>query len=315
MGVERLRGGCIDQRHGALDEAELLEDRVLRMSEHVDDGIPDADDIEARAVGCCRSHSRLPRDLRMLADLQAARSIVRQKPPASPGFYAPSTRRHLPSLPPMPTDIARAAAQLTDPRIRGVLAKSLAGTLIIFVLLWVGIGYLLAHLVLSQAWLHWIIEILGGLATLVLSWLLFPDSVAEAVEARHYPGLPAARPQPLAELLREGLRFAGVSILLNLVALPVYLLIPAVNLFVFYGLNGYLLSREYFELVAVRRLAPSEARRLRRTYPGQILLMGVLIAFLLTVPVVNLIAPVFATALMVHVYHRLAGTPRGRRAP
>ncbi|HLI10134.1 MAG TPA: EI24 domain-containing protein [Alphaproteobacteria bacterium] len=226
----------------------------------------------------------------------------------------------------MPTDIARAAAQLTDPRIRGVLAKSLAGTLIIFVLLWVGIGYLLAHLVLSQAWLHWIIEILGGLATLVLSWLLFPgiagivvgfflDSVAEAVEARHYPGLPAARPQPLAELLREGLRFAGVSILLNLVALPVYLLIPAVNLFVFYGLNGYLLSREYFELVAVRRLAPSEARRLRRTYPGQILLMGVLIAFLLTVPVVNLIAPVFATALMVHVYHRLAGTPRGRRAP
>src|SRR5579875_2457320 len=102
MGVERLRGGCIDQRHGALDEAELLEDRVLRMSEHVDDGIPDADDIEARAVGCCRSHSRLPRDLRMLADLQAARSIVRQKPPASPGFYAPSTRRHLPSLPPCP---------------------------------------------------------------------------------------------------------------------------------------------------------------------------------------------------------------------
>jgi uncharacterized protein involved in cysteine biosynthesis len=178
----------------------------------------------------------------------------------------------------------------------------------------------------QQHWLHWIIEILGGLATLALSWLLFPgiagivvsfylDTVAEAVEARHYPGLTPGRRQPLGELILEGLRFAGISVLLNLVALPVYLFIPAINLFVFYGLNGYLLSREYFELVAFRRLSPPEARRLRRAYPGQMLLVGVLIAFLLTVPVVNLIAPVFATALMVHVFHSLTGTSRAGRAP
>jgi CysZ protein len=213
--------------------------------------------------------------------------------------------------------ITRSLNQLFDPRIRGVLVKSLLGTLVLFALLWGAVWYLLTQLVLPHAWLHWVVDVLGGLAVLALSWVLFPgiaglvvslflDTVADAVEARHYPGLGPARRQSFGELVLEGLRFAGVSILLNLLALPVYLFVPAINLLVFLGLNGYLLSREYFELVAFRRLAPPEARRLRLAHPAQMLLMGALIAFLLTIPVANLIAPVFATALMVHAYHGVA---------
>jgi len=55
-------------------------------------------------------------------------------------------------------------------------------------------------------------------------------------------------------------------------ALAVYALAPG-NFFVFLGLNGYRFDREYFEVVALRRLdrtATPAARRfadLRRTYP------------------------------------------------
>jgi CysZ protein len=228
----------------------------------------------------------------------------------------------------MLTSIARSAAQLTDPRIRRVLLKSIALTIVVLAPILVGLWFALDRIHVSQHWLHWIIDVLGVLVVLVLAWVLFSvvaslvislflDEVADAVEARHYPGLAPARRQPLGELIREGLRFAGVSILLNVLALPIYallLFIPPTNLVVFYGLNGYLLSREYFELAAFRRGTPPEARRLRQAHSGSMLLVGVLIAFLLTVPVVNLVAPVFATALMVHIHHELAAAPGAQRS-
>ncbi len=80
---------------------------------------------------------------------------------------------------------------------------------------------------------------------------------------------------------------------------------PPLNLFVFYGLNGYLLGREYFELVAARRFDMAGVRRLRRAYRGRLLLAGAVIAFLLTVPIVNLVTPVVATGFMLHVFERL----------
>ena len=97
---------------------------------------------------------------------------------------------------------------------------------------------------------------------------------------------------------------------LNIVLLP-FLLIPPVFPFVFYGVNGYLLGREYFELVALRRLGAREARALRLARRGPLILAGALVAVLLTIPVVNLVAPVVATAAMVHLFEawRRAPTP------
>ena len=40
------------------------------------------------------------------------------------------------------------------------------------------------------------------------------------------------------------LRLTVLTLLLNLLALPVYLLLPGINLFFFLALNGYLLRRE-----------------------------------------------------------------------
>ena len=103
------------------------------------------------------------------------------------------------------------------------------------------------------------------------------------------------------------MRFALVVVVINLVALPVYLvllLFPPFNLFVFYAVNGYLLSREYFELVALRRTDMTTARALAKSNRVRLFASGVVIAFLLTVPFVNLLAPIVGTAMMVHLFEQ-----------
>jgi uncharacterized protein involved in cysteine biosynthesis len=109
-------------------------------------------------------------------------------------------------------------------------------------------------------------------------------------------------------MLRSGLAFAAMTVAINLLALPFYLLLiflPPFNLILFYGVNGYLFGREYFEIVALRRQNPADAKRLRRRYRGRLFLAGILIAVMMTIPIVNLFAPIVATGFMVHVFEDL----------
>lgn len=68
------------------------------------------------------------------------------------------------------------------------------------------------------------------------------------------------------------------------------------------GLNRYLLSREYLELVALRRLDRYAARSMWREFRGRFLVASLFVVALLGVPFVNLIVPVVAVAFMVHVF-------------
>lgn len=206
----------------------------------------------------------------------------------------------------------RGLGQLNDPRIRQVVWLAIAAACIVFALLWGAIGTLLgATSVFSIGWLEWVVDLLGGLATLVLTWFLFPavigiviglylEDIATAVEAQHYPDLPSPPEQSVIPVLMVALRYLCVLVALNLVLL-VFLLLGPLFPFVFYAVNGYLLGREYFELVAMRRLDPDAARDLRLAHRGGLFLAGMVMAFLLTLPLVNLIAPVLITAAMVHL--------------
>ncbi|MCW8835893.1 MAG: EI24 domain-containing protein [Rhodospirillales bacterium] len=208
---------------------------------------------------------------------------------------------------------SKAVRQLDDPSVRRVVWTSVGASLLVFVALWAGLVVALEYTALFDiGWLETAIDALGWLAGLILTWLLFPavvsmimplflESVAEAVEARHYPDLGAPRPQPLSEALLTGVTFAAAALVLNVLVLPLYL-VPGLNLFVFYMLNGYLLSREYFELVALRRVDARTVKAMRKSLKIRLLAVGALIAFLLTLPVVNLIAPVVATAAMLHLF-------------
>ena len=94
-------------------------------------------------------------------------------------------------------------------------------------------------------------------------------------------------------------------VVVNLAAL---LILPFAGPFIpliFWAVNGWLLGQEYFTLVAARRMPKAEAKRLRRLHRGTIWLAGALMAAPLTVPVVNLLIPVFGAATFTHLFHAL----------
>jgi uncharacterized protein involved in cysteine biosynthesis len=187
-----------------------------------------------------------------------------------------------------------------------------------FILLWLVIAFLLAHSI-RMAWrpLDWLVQLFAAGGVLGLCWLLFPavltlvmgfflPRIAAEVEALDYPGNSPQRASPVIESLAITLRLMVVTIVLNLLALPLYVFVPGVNFFVFLGLNGYLLGRQYFEVVALRRLDLAATRAVRHRFGGRVFVGGVVIAGLFAVPFVNLLAPVIATAFMVHLCARLA---------
>ncbi|MEZ5754088.1 MAG: EI24 domain-containing protein [Paracoccaceae bacterium] len=134
---------------------------------------------------------------------------------------------------------------------------------------------------------------------------LFLETVADAVEDRHYPGLAPSRAQGIGDGLIGAVNFFGVALAANLVALLLWPfagpLVPAL----FWGLNGYLLGREYFTLVAQRRMTRVEVRDLWRANKARIWGAGVLMAAPLSIPLVNLVIPVLGVATFTHLFHHL----------
>ena len=195
------------------------------------------------------------------------------------------------------------------------------GVLIVLAFL---VWFLLSQLeLLPWQWAQWVLDILAGFGLLFLVWLLFPaalsatislflDSIAGQVERVYYPGLPPPRRQAIHESLWNGLRLALIAIGLNILALPIYF-IPVLNFFVFYILNGYLLGREYFEAVALRRLSAGEVGELWRREKGRLIVAGVVITLMLTIPFLNLVAPVVATAFMLHLFESMRVVGRSAR--
>jgi uncharacterized protein involved in cysteine biosynthesis len=213
--------------------------------------------------------------------------------------------------------ISLTLGQLGDPRLRSVLLMAIGASLALIIALAAGVGYILSALAQTgTGWLDDLLVWLGAIGTFIFALIFFPgsvqlvsgvfaDRVADTVMARHYPAAPPPRHIPLGEVLGDGLRFAALSIGLNILALPLYFVLPGLNLIVFYGLNGYLLGREYAEMVGQRTLDRMALREFPRANRTSLFLGGVLIAALSTIPVVNLTTPVVATAFAVHEHERL----------
>jgi uncharacterized protein involved in cysteine biosynthesis len=208
--------------------------------------------------------------------------------------------------------ISKAIAQLGDPAIQRVIGLSILLTVIVFAvvatLAWWLIGWLSG---LHGRWGE-AAQVGGLLATAVIAWFTFPalaaaisaifsERVIEAVEARYYPGRPAPFQVSVWESILDGLKLALLSLVANLLALP-FLIFPPLYFAIAYGINGYLLGREYYEMPAFRRLQRAPAKRVYAAHRGRFTLGGVLIAILSTIPIVNLIAPILATAFMVHLF-------------
>jgi CysZ protein len=228
------------------------------------------------------------------------------------------------------SDAARAAAgQLFSPEFRSVFIKTLGLTLLALVALWFGLTSLIEWLALPwlqtllpgmPSWAGWLggiiaaIALAFGMALLIAPVTaivagLFLDDIAEVVERTDYPGDPAGRAMPALRSLVLSARFLGVVILGNIVAL-LLLLLPGVNLAAFFIVNGYLLGREFFEFAAMRFRPEAEAKALRRKHAGMVFLAGLVIAAFLAVPLLNLVTPLFAAAMMVHLHKAVSARER-----
>jgi uncharacterized protein involved in cysteine biosynthesis len=226
-----------------------------------------------------------------------------------------------------------AIRQLSDPKLRGVIWQSLLLCLVLQLLI-AAAGWWALHSFATFSWhrLNELILWLGGGAVIVLAVLLFPASfgivvsifterIADIVEQEHYPHLGRAHGIPIWTGIWTGLVFLVAVIALNLLMLPLYLLalfVAGLGAVLFYGLNGWLTGRVYYETVALRRLSPAEVKAWRRANVGILWLTGMAIVFLGTIPVLNLIVPVVGTAAMVHVAQTLtppASAPRPFNPP
>ncbi|HEU4475517.1 MAG TPA: sulfate transporter family protein [Methyloceanibacter sp.] len=210
----------------------------------------------------------------------------------------------------------QAFQELFTPPFRAVLWKCVGFTIALLALLIAAIVWSFGYFAAWPDWIETAIQWLGGLALVVGSIFLIPpvtsliaglylDDIAAVVEREHFPSDPPGRELPALQSIGLAAKFFIVVLLVNIAAL-LLLLVPVVNLVAFYIGNGYLLGREYFELAAMRHLAPAEARRLRKANRLTVFLSGLIIAGLASVPILNLVTPLFATAFMVRIYKGLA---------
>ena len=218
----------------------------------------------------------------------------------------------------------QAFEELFTPAFRSVLLKCVGLTIGLLIVLIIGIEWTFSHFVQWPSWVEKTMEWLGGLALVVGSIFLIPavssliaglyvDDIAAEVERTAYPQDPPGQELATLPAIGLALKFFVVVLAVNILALFL-LLVPGINLIAFYLGNGYLLGREYFELAAMRHLPLAEARQLRKANRITVLLCGLIIAGIASIPILNLITPLFATAFMVRIYKSLSRAS-GLRVP
>ena len=230
-------------------------------------------------------------------------------------------------------DSARAAiGHLFSPAFRSVFLKSLGLSVLALIAIWFGLTRLFDWLALpwldglfsgapvAGEWVGFFAAILVGLGfaaglTLLVGPVtaliagLFLDDVAERVEQIDFPYDEAGKPLPTLQAVLLSIKFFGIVVLGKLIA-QALLVVPGVNIIAFFVVNAYLLSREFFEFAAMRFRPEEEGKALRRKHAASVFTAGLVIAGFLSVPILNLLTPLFAAAMMVHLHKRITRRER-----
>jgi CysZ protein len=211
----------------------------------------------------------------------------------------------------------RAWGLIFDPAFRSLVLRSALLTLVLFAAGLVLTEFALAQLpLLGSPVVNQALELLApilfvfllgalGAPVTALFGSLFLDRLAAGIEARDYPADPPAPKGAFAAALKAGLRLTLLVLGADIALLPLDIGLPGVGELASLVVNGWLLGREYFELVALRHLPLAETDALRHQHRGTILAGGILISLLSVIPVADLIAPLFGAALMVHLFKRI----------
>jgi CysZ protein len=231
-------------------------------------------------------------------------------------------------------DAIKAMTQIFTPPLRAVLWKSIGLALALIIAAAVALDRLIVHLIgaggaslestlgpqahAPASAAAWLLSIAAGLGIIVGSVLLMPavtavvgsffaDQIADEVERENYPADSPGKALPLWLALWEGFKAALLAVVIYFCAAPL-ILFAGFGAVIFFLATAYILGREYFELAAMRFLPPPQAKALRRRNATTVYVGGLFIAAVVSIPIVNLATPLFAMALMVHVYKRVSGT-------
>lgn len=219
-----------------------------------------------------------------------------------------------------------AVAEILSPRFRSLLVKSLALSFVLLGVVWLAL-FLVYRFVLqpwlidrgwlvADSWFALIVTLLVGAAFFVLVAILtlpvlrfvagnYMEEVASLIEKEHYPERGPARAVPISETAGDTARFAVRTTLTNLVLLPLAI-VPVAGPIAVFLVNANMVGREYFHLTSIRRRERAETDRLIAQNRWTVWAAGGAIVAVSAIPLVNLFAPTFGTALMLHVEERVS---------
>ena len=226
-------------------------------------------------------------------------------------------------------DFQLALAQLTDPKFKSVFWRSIGLTFGMLAAIYFAFTLFISWVIPDSITLTFIGEIAsmgaiisGGalIAMFVMSaFLMFPvaslvigffvEDIADAVEAKHYPRLSPATRIPFTEVMLDAVKFMGILLVANLFALIIYFASTLLAPVIFWIVNGFLLGREYFQLVAARRIGVAAANKLRKKHTMEIWFAGILMAIPLSIPLINLLVALLGVAVFTHQFHRINDRP------
>jgi uncharacterized protein involved in cysteine biosynthesis len=219
----------------------------------------------------------------------------------------------------MPQALFLAFRQLGDPAFRlplilGVLGAALAVAGLIGLAAWLA-GWAAAG---GPDWLSWITQAGGAAAGVFLGWWLFlpvtlgiaslfTDSIAGAVERRHYPGLPSPSGASALAQLGHGLWFGVKLLALHVLLLPLFF-IPIFGALLALLIAAHGLGAGLLREVALRRMNLAHSRIAWQRLRWQGWMLGIVLALIAMVPVMNLLVPIIGIATAAHLLIRgLAG--------
>jgi CysZ protein len=212
----------------------------------------------------------------------------------------------------------KALGDLLSPEFRSVLVKAVGLTLALFVALFAAVQAIFYFLTFfTTPWIETLVAIGASLGLLVAFFFLmapvtaifaglFLDDIAEKIERKHYPADAVGASLSAGKAVVVAAQFGLVVLAANILALP--LVFTGFGVIVLLIINAYLLSREYFEMAAMRHMPVAEARALRQEHAVEIFTAGFIPAFVALIPVINLTVPLFATSYFVHMLKRLRVT-------
>ena len=210
---------------------------------------------------------------------------------------------------------------LLEPDIRTILFKtvilSLFSIIMIVYMCWTLFN---THQVFDIWLLGPILSWAWGLLALIFGALLLPpitiiigsiysDSIVDHIEKKYYPSRLGMRQIKFSELGFSISKNFCITITVNILLAPLYLIgtfFPIISFLIFYSVNGYLIGKELFETVASRHLEMKDRYLLKKQNNSKVIIGGIIMVGISTIPILNLIAAVLGIVFMTHFFHSLA---------